>query len=222
MDAQIAALNKNLIIEPVCRHKSDAAYGSGRAVVSVPSGPVTFLQYYTQKNAFNLYANGIDFSADYRFALENLGDFHTGLEGSEKLRFDQQGGGNGGAIVSNLNRNANATFSSLALTARASLGWHLDPLTADIFVNYTNPYWQPTSTAPFTGYYHVPANVTVDANLAYELPAWNSYAVGTQITVNATNLFNQAPPPYNTAVGYDALDASPLGRLVSLGIRKKW
>ena len=58
---------------------------------------MTFLQFYTQQNAFNLYANGIDFSIDYRFALENFGDFHAGLDGSEKLRFDQQGGGNGGA-----------------------------------------------------------------------------------------------------------------------------
>jgi hypothetical protein len=183
---------------------------------------VTFIQYYVQQNAFNLYADGVDFGIHYSFDTGTFGDFRLGWDGSLKTRFDQQGGGFGGAIVSNLNKNANTTFSSLALTHRTSLAWHMDPMAVSLFVNYTNPYYQPTTTAPFTGYYHVPADVTVDLNVAYDLPSSSPYLAGTQIYVNAENLFNQAPPPYNTAVGYDTSDASPLGRLVSFGIRKKW
>ena len=221
LDTQLTALNKNLIIDPSDAQIA-AALNSGRRVTSVPSGPVDFIQYYVQQNAFNLYANGIDFAVNYLFNYDNWGDFNVGLDGSEKLRFDQQGGGYGGAIVNNLNKNANTTFSSLAFTGRANFGWHLDPVTANIFVNYTNPYYQPTTTPPFSSYYRVPADATVDLNLAYDLPAFNPYAAGTQVYVTAQNVFNEAPPPYNMAAGYDTSDASPLGRLILIGLRKKW
>jgi iron complex outermembrane receptor protein len=221
LDTQLAALNKNLIINPSDTQIA-AAINSGRRVTSLPSGPISFIQYYVQQNAFNLYANGIDFSANYFFTYDNLGDFKVGLDGSQKLRFDQQGGGYGGTIVSNLNKNANTTFSSLAFTGRASFGWHLDPVTTNIFVNYTTPYYQPTTTTPFTGYYKVPSNITVDLNVAYDLPASNPYLAGTQVYVAANNVFNESPPPYNVAAGYDTSDANPLGRLVMIGLRKKW
>lgn len=221
LDTQLAGLNKNLIINPSDAQIA-AAYNSGRRVTSVPSGPVTFIQYYTQQNAFNLWANGIDFGVNYAFSLPDMGDFSVGLDGSEKLRFDQQAGGFGGAIVSNLNKNANTTFSSLALTARANFGWHLDPVSVDLFVNYTNPYYQPTTTAPFSGYYRVQSWTTVDLNVGYDLPALLPYMSGTQVYVNAVNLFNSAPPPYNVAAGYDASDANPFGRIIMFGLRKKW
>jgi outer membrane receptor protein involved in Fe transport len=48
------------------------------------------------------------------------------------------------------------------------------------------------------------------------------FSGGTQLYVTGDNLFNQSPPPYNVAAGYDASDASPLGRLVLIGLRKKW
>lgn len=224
LDTQIAALNKNLIIAPSDAQIA-AAYNSGVRVSAIPSGPITFLQYYTQQNAFNLWANGIDFSINYAFVPnDNWGTFDIGLDGSQKLRFSQQGGGFGGAIVDNLNKNANTTFSSLAFLGRATFGWQLDPISATMFVNYTESYRQPTTSVPFTaaGYYKVPASVTVDMTLSYNLPDLLPYMGGTQAYVSAHNIFNQAPPPYNVAAGYDSSDASPLGRLVLVGLRKKW
>ena len=215
LDAQLPGLTKNLILNPT-NAQIAAAYDGTRFVAAVPSGPVTFLQYFVQQNAFNLYADGIDFSAHYAFALDGMGDFRLGIDGSEKLRFDQQGGGYGGVIVSNLNRNNNQTFSSLALTGRGSVGWRLDPLSADLFLNYTNPYYQAATTTK------APANVTVDLMVGYALPSADPYLAGTQVYVSAQNLFNQPPPAYNVAAGYDVADASPLGRLVSLGLRKRW
>ena len=100
LDTQIAALNKNLIIAPSDAQIAAAYSLAGVRVASVPSGPVTFLQYYTQQNAFNLWANGIDFSVNYAFVPDDSwGTFDVGLDGSEKLRFDQQGGGFGGALA---------------------------------------------------------------------------------------------------------------------------
>jgi len=223
LDTQITALNKNLIIDP-SDAQITAAYNSGVRVSAVPSGPVTFLQYYVQQNAFNLWANGIDFSVNYAFQPnDSWGLFNIGVDGSEKLRFDQQGGGFGGAIVSNLNKNANTTFSSLAFLGRGTFGWQLDSFTTNIFVNYATPYYQPTTSVPFTSLYKVPAYVTMDLTVAYSLPdGLFPYSGGTQLYVTADDLFNQGPPPYNVAAGYDASDASPLGRLVLIGLRKKW
>jgi iron complex outermembrane recepter protein len=226
LDTQIASLNKNLIIDPSAAQIAAAYSLAGVRVASVPSGPVTFLQYYVQQNAFNLWANGIDFTVNYSFQPnDNWGLFNVGLDGSQKLRFDQQGGGFGGAIVNNLNKNANTTFSSLAFLGRGSLGWQLDSFSSNLFVNYTESYYQPTTSVPFTaaGYFRVPAYVTVDMTLAYSLPeGMFPYSGGTQLYVTADDLFNQGPPPYNLAAGYDASDASPLGRLVLIGLRKKW
>ena len=223
LDTQITALNKNLIIDPTDAQIA-AAYASGVRVSAVPSGPITFLQYYVQQNAFNLWANGVDFSINYSFQpADNWGLFNLGFDGSEKLRFDQQGGGFGGAIVSNLNKNANTTFSSLAFLGRGSLGWQMDSFSAAAFVNWTQSYYQPTTSVPFTAYYKVPAYVTMDMTLSYGLPdGLFPFSGGTQLYVTAHDLFNQAPPPYNVAAGYDSSDASPLGRLVLVGLRKKW
>lgn len=223
LDTQIAALNKNVIIAPSDAQIAAAYAMAGVRVASVPSGPVTFLQSYTQQNAFNLWANGIDFSINYAFApSDDWGAFDVGFDGSEKLRFDQQGGGFGGTIVDNLNKNANTTFSSLAFLGRGTLGWQLDPFSTTIFVNWSQSYYQPTTSVPFTGYYRVPASVTVDWTVTYNLPDVLPYLGGTQAYVTAHDLFNAAPPPYNAAIGYDNADASPLGRLVLFGLRKKW
>ena len=72
-DVQIPALANNLVINPSDAQIA-AAFNSGRQILSVPSGPITFLQYYVQQNAFNLYANGLDFAASYRW---DMGAFET-------------------------------------------------------------------------------------------------------------------------------------------------
>ena len=223
LDTQITALNKNLIIAPSDAQIA-AAYNSGVRVSAVPSGPITFLQYYVQQNAFNLWANGIDFLVNYSFTpTADWGLFNIALEGSQKLRFDQQGGGFGGAIVDNLNKNANTTFSSLGFLGRGAFGWTKDSFSSNLFVNWTQSYYQPTTSVPFTSYYRVPAYVTVDMTVAYNLPDnLFPFSGGTQVYVTADDLFNQSPPPYNLAAGYDASDASPLGRIVLFGLRKKW
>jgi iron complex outermembrane recepter protein len=220
LSAQLAPLNKNIILAPSDAQIA-AVYASGRRVSSTPAGPVTFIQYYTQQNAFNLQANGIDFAINYAFSTDNAGDFSLGLDGSSKLRFQQQGGP-GAPWVNNLNTTANTTFSSLAMLARANVGWHLDPFTVDFFFNYTNSYKQPTTMTPFTGYYRVPSQITVDMHLAYDLPSDNQWLSGTQLYLDGSNIFNQPPPPYNRNVGYDNSDASPLGRIISVGLRKNW
>ena len=43
-----------------------------------------------------------------------------------------------------------------------------------------------------------------------------------QLYIDINNLFNQAPPFFNNANGYDPFGANPLGRVASVGIRARW
>ncbi len=66
---------------------------------------------------------------------------------------------------------------------------------------------------------------TVDANVSYEFG-------DTQVFLDATNLFDEEPPQYNAfAIGgnngvgvaaYDPVNASPLGRVFTVGVRARF
>jgi len=45
---------------------------------------------------------------------------------------------------------------------------------------------------------------------------------GVEFALNAVNIFNQSPPFADNIAGYDAVNFQPLGRVLSLSIRKKW
>jgi outer membrane receptor protein involved in Fe transport len=40
--------------------------------------------------------------------------------------------------------------------------------------------------------------------------------------LNAVNVFNQSPPFADSTYGYDVANFQPLGRVLSLSVRKKW
>jgi iron complex outermembrane recepter protein len=126
---------------------------------------------------------------------------------------------------------ANGSFPSVAIQSRANFGWSLGPASIDFFVNYTSAYhnWNGSSVNPIVfdssfdpvgGGDHTSANVTVDLNLSYSFEtAWTGED---QISVTARNLFNQAPPFYNSAGGWDTWVASPLGRIITVGLQAKY
>lgn len=77
------------------------------------------------------------------------------------------------------------------------------------------------------GQAHVASWTTVDLHLAYS-PAWTGWLSGLRASLSVRNLFDR-DPPYVQFLGsnfpganYDANNASPLGRFVSLQIVKKW
>jgi iron complex outermembrane receptor protein len=45
---------------------------------------------------------------------------------------------------------------------------------------------------------------------------------GAQFFVDGTNVLDKDPPFVNTALGYDPFNANPIGRLITVGINKKW
>ncbi|MDE2135256.1 MAG: TonB-dependent receptor [Alphaproteobacteria bacterium] len=226
----------NDVLTPGLYHKVTLGTAPGGAITAAQIAAATagllqtsplpatsyFIFSYQQDNAYNIDSAGIDFNIQYNFTTDHAGAFTVGVSGSDKQRFKEAAYG-GGSYVSYLNTNFNTTFSALALIARANFDWQFDPFAADVFVNYENPYKlinQPTSVYP-TGVQHVGAFVTVDLHLSYDLPD-GGWTQGTQLYFEGDNILDQAPPFYNVAAGFDATDASPIGRVLSFGVRKKW
>jgi iron complex outermembrane receptor protein len=223
-----------------------AAIGNS-AVTSALPAQIYYIGVNGRRNAFNVWANGIDFDAHYAYTTEGWGDFVFGVSGSEKLRFDLQGGpiGSTAPIQDYLNgRNETSTLKATQFNGRADVRWSMDPWDVNFAMNYTNPYWYRTTTAPFNtatevppgfppgGFQRIHANVTFDLNVAYNLPtnwAWG-LTEGTQLTFNVHNLFDTDPPFHNSGfgnfntytTGYDQYNASPIGRLITVGLSKKW
>ncbi len=126
---------------------------------------------------------------------------------------------------------ANGSFPSVAIQSRANFGWSLESATVDFFVNYTSAYknWNGSSVNPITFDSHldpvgggdqVHANITVDLNLSYSFET--SWTGQDELSVTARNLFNEAAPFYNSAGGWDTWVASPLGRIVTIGLQAKY
>ena len=72
----------------------------------------------------------------------------------------------------------------------------------------------------------VAAWTTIDAQVHYEVGRnEGGWLDGVRLELNATNLFNRAPPFLNNQIallGYDQENADPYGRLLSVQIRKNW
>jgi iron complex outermembrane recepter protein len=208
-----------------------AAAAGGRSQTGALPPSVYFIYSYQQQNALNLKADGIDADIDYIHGL-GPGDFSAALAGTVKLKMMQQFG-SGGEWFNILNTSGfNTTFPSNKLAARLNLGYKVQGLTVNVIGNYTGSYYNWNGSAPFPlvrdalfspvgGGQGVKAFTTIDLHAAYNFG--NSGLLSdTEVSLTATNLLNRDPPFFNAAIGYDVFNANPIGRLVMLGVSKKW
>ncbi len=164
---------------------------------------------------------GIDFQGDYRIPTDRLGTWSFSLVGTWVTKYGVQftpGGPNYDEL--------NHIGYPLRLRMRGDIGWASGPWSTNLFVNYENGYTN-DQTTPIQS---VGAYTTVDADLLFDLgvampSAWSK---DLQVTVHVDNLFDSNPPYVNTPIGvnggggFDPNVANPIGRLVSLAIRKKF
>jgi hypothetical protein len=126
-------------------------------------------------------------------------------------------------------------FPEIQLQSRGDISWSDGPFALDLFVNYTggyrnwanpaNPITHDANGNPNGGGDIVKSYMTFDLHAAYTLPA--GMLEGDQVYVTVNNLLDSNPPFYNAAgqavlTGTDDLVTSPLGRLVTLGVRAKF
>jgi iron complex outermembrane receptor protein len=203
----------------------------------IPALPATtyFILSTQQRNALYLSAAGVD--AEVRYALDTrLGDFSTGLAVSRRVKLDQKFGADG-VTFSTLNTvGINGAFPSNRLAARVDMGWKRRAWKADLGVNYEGFYRNWSATAgtgiaswnvirvaglyPIGGGEPIESYTTLDLHASYDFASMR--AKGLTISLDATNLFDNRPPFFNTTVGYDVLNASPIDRQLSIGVNRKW
>jgi hypothetical protein len=177
------------------------------------------------QNAATLWQNGLDFDANYRLATDDMGEFTFGVSGNQILRFSQRGGYTG-PVTDIKNGNNAGRFLGVEMTATARIGWRMAPFSARFTISYEHPYNDVVTAFPFSlagpgrqpGFAHISAYMNYDVNLTYDLP--EDVMSGMQVYTTINNLLD-TPPPYIDATSGNA-GFNQIGRLVTLGFRKKW
>ena len=212
----------------------------GAITGALPSGPVWYEWAHDETNFLYLRIQGLDLDATYDV---DLGDYGTVHVGDYVTLFTQFKEGYDGANYFSIKGTSgfNGTFASLEYNTRFNLGWTLGPWGIDTFVNYMPAYrnWNSTSVTPLapnalgtpTAGDHVSPWTTLDVNVAYNFD--DGWLGGDQVYVHVNNVFDQNPPFINTtangagassgaAFGFNAFNASPIGRTIDIGLRAKF
>jgi iron complex outermembrane recepter protein len=206
------------------------AYRQGiRQNAPLAAGPIYFGLDSRNRNIYTIYVEGIDFDLHYRRRFR-WGAIRGGVAGTYKTKFDQTAAV-GETVFSVLNRQAfNTTFPTNRLDARADIGVDVGAFSASMAANHTGSYtyWgatalkpvQLTNGVPTGGGDKVDSYTTVTMNLSYDL---GSVLPGdVTVFMDIDNLFDAYPPFVNSATGFDALAAFPMGRVVTFGVRAKF
>lgn len=110
------------------------------------------------------------------------------------------------------------------LRARTGLTWSRAALNASVFVDYVDSYEEPETGAKINSWTTADFRFAVDLG---ELFPRSGVVDGLVASFVAQNVFD-ADPPYVESrrllqpVGYDPINADPLGRVVALGLTKRW
>lgn len=120
----------------------------------------------------------------------------------------------------------NIVGQPLGLRGRGGVTWKYIDLTSSLSVNYSQSYRNPIVTPAA----HVASWTTVDLVLNYEFRSDFRPLHGVGIVFAASNLFDAYPPRVDVPlsqtgsyynIGFDAANASAVGRFVSLELRKR-
>lgn len=163
--------------------------------------------------------SGLDLLLDYAFDL-GRDSFDLALNANKVFRFDDELTSSSPWI-----RTLNTPFHPIDWRARGGLSWRRGALSAFGFVNYTNGYRdnrgpQSYAVRPFT---------TFDAGVAFDGGSLTHGPLRRlRIALNAQNLFDADPPRllpdpgFTRGVGYDPVNATGQGRIISLQVRRSW
>lgn len=170
-------------------------------------------------NAASVKQSGLDGSATYTFdrggALYNLA-----LDAAYIIKLDSRLA-RGADVADVLNNLGNPN----RLRVRGTAGWARGEWQANLFVNYVGPYHN-TFSIPTQ---QIKASTTADLVFGFRSEAEAGTLLhGTSATLAITNIFDTKPPyvasgaPTTSGVHYDAANADPRGRYVSLELRRAW
>jgi outer membrane receptor protein involved in Fe transport len=178
---------------------------------SIPATSIGAIVDGRQVNTGRILTSGIDVSVHYRLTA-GANTFDLGVNGTYVLKYSERVTPLS-ASVDELDRAA----YPVAFKGRATAGWSRGPFSGQVGVNYVNRYHDLAGS-------RIRAWTTVDLELGYTAPATSGWAKGLEASISVQNLFDRAPPFYDSPVGagYDAANASALMRFVALQLSKRW
>ena len=164
--------------------------------------------------------SGIDFLLSYLLETD-AGDFGFGFNASYIFEFEQAI-----TVTTPVVELVDTVFNPPDFRFRANASWSKDGFVATAFFNHTGGYTDNVAV-PETD---VGSWTTVDLSLSFNTEdrfgTW--FLDNLRLALSVQNVFDQdppfvqgAPPPF-TSVGYDAANATPLGRFVAVQISKAW
>jgi iron complex outermembrane receptor protein len=171
-----------------------------------------------RRNIGVLRTRGVDFSAAYDFAAGG-GDLHLGVDIAWIREIFRQ------VAASSAPADVVDTFGNPThLRLRAGLGYRKGGWSFSSYLHRKNAYTD-NRFQPYVGIDHY---TTVDVTGSYRFGEGSGVLSDASVTLSATNLLDEEPPTLrvraagNYDQGFDTANASPLGRLLSLDLTKRW
>lgn len=209
---------------------------SGRAVQTALPDTVWYVTQAQKTNAFILWQEGLDFSIHYRLNTDALGTFNFGIDGNQIIRFQQQNMTPGAVPVSIVDGDHNGRATGIEFTAVTSVGWRLNPFSAQLQVQFAHPFSNNNSNFPYNlagpsrlaGTQHIGPLYNANLHVTYDLPSEWFTGAGMRVFANLNNVLNTPPPYGDTTSGSAALGASgagggnPIGRELVVGFSKEF
>lgn len=166
-----------------------------------------------RQNLGSLKQEGLDVSVAYSFETD-YGRIRAGLDVSKIYHVKRQTAAGVPEV------DVVDTFGNpVNMRSRGSVSWNKGAWSANVFANYVDGY-RNTAITPNVG---VKSMITTDASVGYRLDDGPKWAEGLQVTVSATNVFDEPPPiVLNGTFSWDSQAASAMGRLISVEVSKRW
>ncbi|HVX90870.1 MAG TPA: TonB-dependent receptor, partial [Candidatus Paceibacterota bacterium] len=160
---------------------------------------------------------GIDLKLDDTLDTR-YGNFRFALNSGYVLSFEQAV-----SDTSPMRNVVDTVGNPLAFRFRGSVDWYqhrwdLPGFGASLTIDHSGSYKDVSVLAERD----VDAFTSVDLRMSYRTASGAGILSNTEIGLNATNIFNTAPPFVDREDGYDVLNALPYGRVVSFTLQKNW
>ena len=181
--------------------------------------PVEFIVDNRLTNLADSLVTGVELQLSYS-ADTQLGTIAAGFNGSYMLDFKRR-------ILPTdpLVDEVDTYGRPVDFRARGSLSWRRNSWSIAGFVNYTDGYTDSISgPARPDDPRAVDSWTTVDFTVAYETGSGSGLLNDIRVSLTTQNLFDEDPPFVDTrgGIGYDAVNANPLGRFFAFQLTKDW
>lgn len=174
-----------------------------------------------RRNLSRLSTSGVDLASEYSFPA-GQGRIFLGVGGTYVLNRDQQVTASAAEIDT-----ADTIYNPPSWRARGFVSWQLQGWSANLFVNHVDAYVDNRVTTP-PAQSRIDSLTTLDTRVAYDFSSrFNTgFLSGFSVALSAQNLLDEDPPRVNVGVsfdlGFDPINADPLGRLIALEFIKTW